>query len=117
MSLEFSPTREKNAGRVSDIARVLISDVELAEILGCSRTTVWRRVADNTLPKPIKLGGLTRFVLTEISATIETAMVARNGKAARAMAQKWLNPAGEGGVRCASDWRHNPDYSTSFCGI
>ncbi len=25
------------------------------------------------------------------------------------MTQKRKNPAGEGGVRCASDWRHNPD--------
>ncbi len=27
------------------------------------------------------------------------------------MAQKWKNPAVQGGVRCASDWRHNPDIS------
>ena len=82
MSLEHSPTREKNAGRVSDIARVLISDVEAAEILGCSRTTIWRRVADGTLSKPVKIGGLSRFVLSEINATVESAMAARNGEAA-----------------------------------
>ena len=76
MSLEHSPAREKSGG----IARVLISDVELAEILGCSRTTVWRRVADNTLPKPIKLGGLSRFVLSEQIGAVEAAMAARNGE-------------------------------------
>ena len=76
MSLEHSPVREKSGG----IARVLISDVELAEILGCSRTTVWRRVADNTLPKPIKLGGLSRFVLSEQIGAVEAAMAARNGE-------------------------------------
>ena len=82
MSLEHSPAREKTAGRIDKIARVLISDVEVAAILGCSRTTIWRRVADSTLPKPVKLGGLSRFVLSEINATVESAMAARNGKAA-----------------------------------
>ena len=80
MSLEHSPARKTNA--VSKIARVLISDVEAAAILGCSRTTIWRRVADSTLPKPIKLGGLSRFVLSEINAIVEAAMAARNGEAA-----------------------------------
>ena len=78
MSLEHSPTRETNA--VGKIARVLISDVEAAAILGCSRTTIWRRVADSTLPKPVKLGGLSRFVLSEINATVKSAMAARNGE-------------------------------------
>ena len=82
MSLEFSPVREKNAGRVNKIARVLISDVEVADLLGCSRTTIWRRVADGTLPQPIKLGGLSRFVLSEIHAIVESAMAVRDGEAA-----------------------------------
>ena len=82
MSLEHSPTRETNAGRGSDIARVLVSDVEAAAILGCSRTTIWRRVADGTLSKPVKFGSLSRFVLSEINATVESAMTARNGEAA-----------------------------------
>ena len=81
MSLEFSPTREKKAGRASNIAPVLISDVEAATLLGCSRTTIWRRVADNTLPKPIKLGSLSRFVLSEINAIVESAMDVRDGEA------------------------------------
>ena len=82
MSLEFSPTREKNAGRVSDIAPILISDVEAAKLLGCSRTTIWRRAADGTLPKPLKLGGLSRFVLSEINEHVESAMAVRNGETA-----------------------------------
>ncbi len=81
MSLEFSPVRETNVGRVDKIARVLISDVEVADILGCSRTTVWRRVADGTLSKPIKLGGLSRFVLSEINAIVESAMAVRDEEA------------------------------------
>ena len=80
MSLEHPPTRETSA--VDKIARVLVSDAEAAAMLGCSRTTVWRRVADGTLPKPLKLGGLTRFVLSEINATVEAAMAARNRETA-----------------------------------
>ena len=82
MSLEHPPARDKGTGRVSDIAPVLISDLELARLLGCGRTTVWRRVADGTLPKPVKFGSLTRFVLSEINAVVESAMAARDGEAA-----------------------------------
>ncbi len=82
MSLEHSPTREKNGGRISNIAPVLISDVETAKLLGCSRTTVWRLVKDRTLPQPVKFGSLSRFVLSEINATVESAMAARNGETA-----------------------------------
>ena len=80
MSLEHSPVREAG-NRSGNIGRMLISDLELAEILGCSRATIWRRVKDGALPKPIKLGGLSRFVLSEINATVESAMAARNGEA------------------------------------
>ena len=79
MSLEHSPTREKNAGRVDKIARVLISDVEAATLLGCSRTTIWRRVADGGLPKPVKIGGMSRFILAEIMDRVEAAKAARGG--------------------------------------
>ena len=82
MSLEHSPVRERKAGRVSDIAPVLISDVETAKLLGCSRTTVWRRVKDHTLPQPVKFGSLSRFVLAEINATVESAKAARDAEAA-----------------------------------
>ena len=45
---------------------MLLSDLEVADLLSCSRATVWRRVADNTLPAPLKIGGMSRFVLSEI---------------------------------------------------
>jgi len=82
MSLEHSPAREKNGGRISNIAPARIYNVEAATLLGCTRTTIWRRVADKTLPQPVKFGSLSRFVLSEINATVESAMAARNGKAA-----------------------------------
>ena len=77
MSLEHSPAGQKKAGRTSDIAPVLISDLETAKLLGCSRATIWRRVADATLEPPVKIGGMTRFVLSEILAVVDRAKKAR----------------------------------------
>jgi predicted DNA-binding transcriptional regulator AlpA len=79
MSLEFSPIREGARGSLGSVGRMLISDIEVAALLSCSRATVWRRVADGTLPAPLKFGGLSRFVLSEISARIESAKAARAG--------------------------------------
>ncbi len=78
MSLEHSPAREAKAGWANNITPVLISDVEVARLLGCSSTTVWRRVADRTLPQPIRIGGLTRWSRAEIEAVIEAALAARD---------------------------------------
>lgn len=51
---------------------------EGAKILQISVPTFWRRVADGTIPKPVKLGGLSRWPRSEILAVIETAKAARN---------------------------------------
>ena len=50
---------------------------EAAGILQISIPTFWRRVADRTVPKPVKLGGLSRWPQSEILAVIETAKAAR----------------------------------------
>jgi predicted DNA-binding transcriptional regulator AlpA len=55
----------------------LLSDREVGIILGLSRATVWRRVSDGTLPKPVKIGGLTRWVSSEIEAVVLRAMAGR----------------------------------------
>ena len=60
----------------------LIPDREVAEMIGGSRATVWRRVADKTLPAPVKLGGMTRWVLAEVEASIAARIAARDGEAA-----------------------------------
>jgi len=39
--------------------------------------TFWRRVADGTVPKPVKLGGLSRWPQSEILEVIETAKASR----------------------------------------
>lgn len=49
----------------------LLTDKEVATILGVSRNTIWRRVADGTLPKPVRLGALSRFPHSEVMAALE----------------------------------------------
>lgn len=53
---------------------ILLSDSATAELLGISRATVWRRVADGTLPRPLKLGGATRWRRDELLAALDKAV-------------------------------------------
>ncbi|MHA7826910.1 MAG: helix-turn-helix transcriptional regulator [Roseovarius sp.] len=55
----------------------LVSVRDTAAAYGCSVATVWRRVADGTIPKPVKIGGMTRWSASEISAHIEAAKASR----------------------------------------
>jgi len=48
-----------------------------AEILQISVPTFWRRVADGTLPRPLKIGGLSRWPYSEILTVIESAKASR----------------------------------------
>ena len=58
----------------------LFSDRETAAYLGCGRSTVWRWVEEGVLPPPIRLGGLTRWKLSDIEDAIAKAQ--SRGKAA-----------------------------------
>lgn len=55
----------------------LLTAREAAPLLGISVPTFWRRVADGTVPKPIKLGALSRWPRSEILEVIERAKNAR----------------------------------------
>lgn len=57
----------------SSSIKSLIRDTEAATLLGCSRATFWRRVADGTFPRPIRICGITRWDLADILAVIEAA--------------------------------------------
>lgn len=60
-----------------------LADVrEVADVLRCSRSTVWRRVAGGTLPKPIRIGGRTLWDLREIEALIAAKLAERDSEAA-----------------------------------
>ncbi|WP_336042571.1 helix-turn-helix transcriptional regulator [Pseudooceanicola nanhaiensis] len=55
----------------------LIRDIEGAAYLGISKPTWWRRVADGTLPKPIKIGGVSRWRLSDVEDAIAKAEAGR----------------------------------------
>ncbi len=59
----------------------LIRDAEAAKIIGCSKSSFWRRVADGTFPQPVKFGGLSRWLKADIIEAIEAAKAKRNGLA------------------------------------
>lgn len=61
-----------------DEPALLLSDNAGAALLGISRATFWRRVNDNTLPAPIKLGGATRWRRDELLAAIEKVAAQRH---------------------------------------
>lgn len=64
--------------KVPAAARYLLTDQNVAERLDISRASVWRRVRDGTLPRPIRIGGATRFVAAEIDDFIAMAMARRD---------------------------------------
>lgn len=52
----------------------LLTDKEVAALLGgIGRSTVWLYVKKGTIPPPIKLGHLARFLLSDIEEVIEQA--------------------------------------------
>lgn len=51
----------------------LLTDKEAAALLSISAPTFRRRVADGTVPQPIRLGSLTRWPQSEILDVIEKA--------------------------------------------
>ena len=55
----------------------LIRDSQAATLLACSKATFWRRVSDGTIPRPVKIGGMSRWPRSEILAVIEQAKVDR----------------------------------------
>ncbi|MFG1346125.1 AlpA family transcriptional regulator [Xanthobacter autotrophicus DSM 431] len=55
----------------------LLNVKESAALLGVSTPTFWRRVADGTAPKPLKLGSLSRWPRSEILGVIDRLKAAR----------------------------------------
>lgn len=51
----------------------LYSDRDAAELLGCGRSTLWRWAAEGIIPKPLKIGGMSRWKLSDLQAVIAKA--------------------------------------------
>lgn len=51
----------------------LLTDREAAAILGCARSSVWRWASEGILPKPMKIGGMSRWRQSTIEAVIAKA--------------------------------------------
>ena len=64
-------------GAISETPDPLLNAREAAAILQISVPTFWRHVANGLVPKPVKLGGLSRWPKSEILAVIEAAKAAR----------------------------------------
>ncbi|OYU37994.1 MAG: DNA-binding protein [Pseudorhodobacter sp. PARRP1] len=77
LSTKTQPTADQKQIATPHSSDPLLIAREAAAILQVSVPTFWRRVADGTVPKPVKLGGLSRWPQTEILAVIETAKAAR----------------------------------------
>jgi len=58
----------------------LLTVREGSRILGCSVPTFWRWVANGTLPKAVKLGGMSRWPQSELLVVIENAKAKRNAE-------------------------------------
>ncbi|SDY75605.1 helix-turn-helix transcriptional regulator [Citreimonas salinaria] len=55
----------------------LYSDRDAAELLGCGRSTLWRWAAEGIIPKPLKIGGMSRWKLSDLQAVIAKAEAQR----------------------------------------
>jgi predicted DNA-binding transcriptional regulator AlpA len=74
----FLDQTPRNGGPVDP----LLTDNESAELLHMSGPTFHRRVADGTVPKPLKFGHLSRWPRSEILAVIEAAKARRLSQSA-----------------------------------
>ncbi len=55
----------------------LLTDREAAELLCCGRSTLWRWAADGVIPKPIKIGGMSRWRHSDIQSVVIRAVEQR----------------------------------------
>lgn len=51
----------------------LLTAKEVGAMLRISQASLYRRMADGTIPKPLKLGGLSRWPESEILAAVKAA--------------------------------------------
>lgn len=58
----------------------MLSAKEAASYLGVSRTTLWRKTKDGSLPGPVKMAGMPRWRQSELLAFLDAMVVIRDGE-------------------------------------
>lgn len=46
--------------------KILVDAKQAAELLSMGKSTFWREVKNKNLPEPVKIGGLTRWRVTDL---------------------------------------------------
>ncbi len=59
-------------------APALLDVKSVAALLQSSPATIWRLVNDGTMPRPVRIGGMTRWARDEIDAVIDRAKAVRD---------------------------------------
>ena len=57
----------------------LLPIAALCDWLHCNRSSVYRRIAKDLLPRPIKVGGSSRWIKSELEASLAKLVEARHG--------------------------------------
>lgn len=57
-----------------DTVHKLYRDTAAAEMLGCSRSTIWRWTCQGVIPRPIRIGGVMRWRHSDLMAVIDRAL-------------------------------------------
>ncbi len=53
--------------------QILLNDKEVAQLIGCGASTIWRWVKAGQFPQPIKICGVTRWRKSDIEQFIDNA--------------------------------------------
>ena len=77
MNRNFAGNSAPQLGSPSAAIDQLLTDREAASILDCGRSTLWRWAAEGIVPKPLKIGGMSRWRQSDIEAVIATAEAQR----------------------------------------
>lgn len=77
-SMQISRTTPSEGEQEPLQSERLIRDADGALILGCSKATFWRLVAKGVLPPPIKIGGMSRWKVSDVLKLIELAAQSRH---------------------------------------
>lgn len=63
-----APARQlSKSARVLNYPNALLTDKDVAALFSCGVSTVWRWASNGTIPKPVKIGGVSRWRMTDLA--------------------------------------------------